>query len=49
MKSKLQEYRCCLYESEKAELTIEKYLSEAEKLLRYLEGKEISKESIIID
>ena len=47
MKSKLQEYRSYLYESEKAELTIEKYLSEAEKLLRYLVGKEICKERMI--
>ena len=47
MKSKLQEYRSYLYESEKAELTIEKYLKEAEELLRYLEGKEICKERMI--
>ena len=44
----LQDYKQFLLEQEKSENTITKYLSEADKLLRWLAGKEISKNNLLV-
>ena len=44
---KFNEYRIFLYENEKSELTIEKYLRDVKKFLQFTEGKDLNKQLVL--